>query len=74
MKRVDFLYSLFASSALALCYVRGYEDLAFYTAIGLIPVYALMTWLKQMQINLLMESGNFSGKEFNEKYKDLPNL
>jgi hypothetical protein len=72
MKREDFLISIFICVVCWRAYINGSTDFAFYALLFLLPMYSLMAWLKQIQINLLKHDCNVAGEEFSEKYKDLP--
>lgn len=52
MRRVDFLLSVFLSLALLRHFLRG-EEWVVYIAFALMPIYALLAWLLQIQINIL---------------------
>ena len=73
MKRVDFLVSILISSILLREYLNGNEHV-FYVAIAGIIIYSLIGWMLDIQLNLLKRDCNVGGKEFSEKYKDIPSI
>ncbi len=74
MKRVDFLISVFICVICWREHVIGNEELPFYILLILLPMYALLAWIKQVQINLLKHDCNISGEEFSKKYKDISSI